>query len=362
MRKHRSERGNEIVALENKIKSSQEKQDEFKETITSLIFERDTFEGELENKKAKNAELVAEIKAIETKVKELREQINKSKKVSNDCRLDLERNHLALKGVRDQALEKYHMELDSYKFTPVPGYDLKERHKQISALKSKLDNFGAINMVAIDEYRLLCEREKFISEQRQDVLSSIELLTTAIGEIMEKSQSQYLETFRSLNVEFASLFPVLFPGGEGKLEMLDDTDPLNSGVAIIVRLPGKNPQNMSLFSGGERALTAIALIFAFLKSKPTPFCFLDEVDAPLDETNVGRFNKILELLSDRFQFIVITHRRRTMEALDALYGVTMQEPGVSKVVGVDLGEALPAHLQKAVKEFDLQSASAGFRQ
>jgi chromosome segregation protein len=112
---------------------------------------------------------------------------------------------------------------------------------------------------------------------------------------------------------------------------------------------------MRLFSGGEKALTAIALIFALLKSKPTPFCFLDEVDAPLDETNVGRYNRVLEALSERFQFIVITHNRRTMEVLDTLYGVTMQEPGVSKVVGVDMSKDIPAHLQKAFKETSAES-------
>ncbi len=361
LRKHVAQRQFQITELQEKLRVSEAKADELKEDITELIFERETFEAELEGKKAKNAELVAEIKAMETQAKDLREELAKSRKVSSEARLELERYALALKGVKEQALEKYHIDLTSHDQPLIKDYDLKERQKAITQMKNRLDNFGAINMVAIDEYRVLCEREKFISEQKQDVFSSIDLLNTAINEIMEKSQTQYLETYRTLNLEFASLFPVLFPGGDGKLEMMDESDPLNSGVSIIVRLPGKNPQNMSLFSGGERALTAIALIFAFLKSKPTPFCFLDEVDAPLDETNVGRFNKILELLKDRFQFIVITHRRRTMEALDTLYGVTMQEPGVSKVVGVDLSQALPAHLQKAVKEFEPNRPGASAR-
>ncbi len=126
--------------------------------------------------------------------------------------------------------------------------------------------------------------------------------------------------------------------------------PLESGVEISVRLPGKKPQSMRLFSGGEKSLTAIALIFALLKSKPTPFCFLDEVDAALDEANVSRYNHVLQSLSSQFQFIVITHRRRTMEVLDTLYGVTMQEPGVSKTVGVDLTKKIPAHLRKSFSD------------
>jgi chromosome segregation protein len=142
----------------------------------------------------------------------------------------------------------------------------------------------------------------------------------------------------------------LFPGGEAHLELTSPEDPLVGGVEIMVRLPGKKQQRMNLFSGGEKALTAISLIFALLRTKPTPFCFLDEVDAPLDEANVGRYNRVLDALSKQFQFIVITHNRRTMEVLDTLYGITMQEPGVSSVVGVDMKKDLPPHLKKAFKD------------
>jgi len=146
------------------------------------------------------------------------------------------------------------------------------------------------------------------------------------------------------------LFPILFPTGEGRLQLTHPDNPMLGGIEIICRLPGKSPKSMTLFSGGEKALTAMALIFALLKTKPTPYCFLDEVDAPLDEANVGRYNRVLEALADQFQFIVITHNRRTMEVLDVLYGITMQEPGVSKVVGVDMQKDLPQHLRKAFKE------------
>ena len=160
-----------------------------------------------------------------------------------------------------------------------------------------------------------------------------------------------------MNLEFGNLFPVLFPNGEAHLALTQEDAPLDGGVEIMVRLPGKKHQRLNLFSGGEKALTAISLIFALLKTKPTPFCFLDEVDAPLDEANVGRFNRVLEALSERFQFVIITHNRRTMEVLDTLYGVTMQEPGVSKVVGVDMRKDIPDHLRKAFKDTS-QGASA----
>src|SRR5690606_25891537 len=137
------------------------------------------------------------------------------------------------------------------------------------------------------------------------------------------SKKRFVETFTVINRNFSELFPILFPGGDGHLQLTNEENPLEAGVEIMCRLPGKKQQNMNLFSGGEKALTAISLIFALLKTKPTPFCFLDEVDAPLDEANVGRYNNVLQALSDQFQFIIITHNRRTMEVLDTLYGVTM---------------------------------------
>ena len=205
-------------------------------------------------------------------------------------------------------------------------------------------------MMALEEYDEKTTRRDFITKQRDEVLSSIDLLMGAILEIEDTSVRKFQEIFATINAEFANLFPILFPTGEGKLELTHPDNPLESGVEIMCRLPGKSIKPMSLFSGGEKALTAISLIFALLKTKPTPYCFLDEVDAPLDEANVGRYNSILEALSSQFQFIVITHNRRTMEVLDTLYGITMQEPGVSKVVGVDMKVDIPPHLRKAFKE------------
>ena len=142
------------------------------------------------------------------------------------------------------------------------------------------------------------------------------------------------------------LFPVLFPKGQATLVIDNADDPLASGVQVMVQLPGKKRQHMNLFSGGEKALTAISLIFSLLKTKPTPFCFLDEVDAALDEANVARFNRVLQELSQDFQFVIVTHNRKTMEVFDRIYGVTMQEPGVSKVVGIDFDKTLPPTLRK----------------
>ena len=221
-------------------------------------------------------------------------------------------------------------------------------------LRGELEALGAVNMLALEEYEKLQAREEFVNQQRQELRDSIEFLRQASAEIEASSVQRFNATFKQVAEEFTQLFPVLFPGGQAGLVLDKPDDPLNAGVEIIVQLPGKKKQNLNLFSGGEKSLTAISLIFALLKTKPAPFCFLDEVDAALDEANVARFNRVLRELAKDFQFIIVTHNRKTMETFDHLYGVTMQEPGVSKVVGVDLEKdtrfthASPSPPQQAV--------------
>ena len=203
-------------------------------------------------------------------------------------------------------------------------------------LRGEIEALGAVNMLALEEYEKLQAREEFVNQQRQELRDSIEFLRKASAEIEASSVQRFNATFKQVAAEFTQLFPVLFPGGQAGLVLDKPDDPLNAGVEIMVQLPGKKKQSLNLFSGGEKSLTAISLIFALLKTKPAPFCFLDEVDAALDEANVARFNRVLQELAKDFQFIIVTHNRKTMETFDHLYGVTMQEPGVSKVVGVDL--------------------------
>jgi chromosome segregation protein len=252
-------------------------------------------------------------------------------------------------------MERYGSEISEYQEELPEGFSQEKYSKDVQKIRALIENMGPINMMAIEEYETISSRESFISKQKDEVEAAASLLESAIDEIEENSEEKFLAAFHNLNREFQELFPILFPGGDGHLLLTNEQKALDGGIEIMVRLPGKKRQPMRLFSGGEKALTAIVLIFALLKSKPTPFCFLDEVDAPLDETNVGRYNRVLEALSERFQFIVITHNRRTMEVLDTLYGVTMQEPGVSKVVGVDMSKDIPAHLQKAFKETSAES-------
>lgn len=348
----------DLENYENKVRESSEKIADLEEDIRELILDREDLDEQLNAKKQTNAGIVEELNQIENRLGEARSVKDNARRALSEKEIELERIKSAVEGFIQQSLEKYSIDPRQQECEYDEKFDSSKESRLVGSLKSKLDSLGAINMMAVDEYRDLKVRQDFMLSQKGEVDSAIGELQVGIEEIEEKSKARFMKTYHDLNHEFKNLFPILFPRGEGHIQLLDEENPLETGLEIYVRLPGKNRQSMRLFSGGEKALTAIALIFALLKSKPTPFCFLDEVDAPLDETNVGRYNKVLEALSDRFQFIVITHRRKTMEVLDSLFGVTMQEPGVSKVVGVDLAKALPTHLQKAFKEEKRQGASA----
>ena len=213
-------------------------------------------------------------------------------------------------------------------------FNLDESQTRVEDLREKLDNFGAINMLALEELSEIDERFLFLTSQRQDIIDGILAAEAALREIKERSRERFRQAFEAINVNFAELFTELFGGGKGEMTLLEAEDVLEAGIEVIAQPPGKRLQNILLLSGGEKAMTAIALVMAIFKFRPAPFCLLDEVDAPLDDANVGRFvNKIAEM-SEKTQFIVITHNKRTMEAAKALYGVTMQEAGISKVVSV----------------------------
>ena len=345
-----SRRYEERSRLEQDLTNAQWEQDQSKVDIEQFVRERERLQMEFSSKREENAGVIEETRVIESRLKGLRDQISGMQKGLAEKNLQMERIRLALAGVTEQAQEKYKLDLSTFQFDVDPDFNHEARQRSVSRLRNKIDAMGAINMMAVREYEERSERRDFIARQKDEVLSSIDLLKAAIGEIEETSLRKFLEAYERINFEFGELFPILFPTGEGRLELTHPDNPMISGVEIMCRLPGKSKKPMTLFSGGEKALTAISLIFALLKTKPTPYCFLDEVDAPLDEANVGRYNRVLEALSSQFQFIVITHNRRTMEVLDTLYGITMQEPGVSKVVGVDMQKDLPSHLKKAFKE------------
>ncbi len=206
----------------------------------------------------------------------------------------------------------------------------------ITTLKAKIDRLGPVNMMAIEQFDELETRHLFLTTQRKDLTDSISQTAEAIKRIDETSTARFQEAFTAIQQNFQETFSTLFGGGHAGLTLLDENDPLESGIDIVASPPGKRLQNVQLLSGGEKALTAISLMFAIFKYKPSPFCLLDEIDAPLDDANVGRFVDMLRGMLDRTQFILITHNRRTMEIANRLYGVTMEEPGVSKLISVQL--------------------------
>ena len=203
-------------------------------------------------------------------------------------------------------------------------------------LRAKIDRMGPVNMMAIDQFDDLETRHQFLTTQRKDLIDSIAATSEAIKKIDKTTRERFTEAFTEINQNFAKTFTTLFGGGRAGLMMLDESDALESGIDIIAQPPGKRLQSVQLLSGGEKALTAMALMFAIFQYRPSPVCLLDEIDAPLDDANIGRFVEMLQGMQDHTQFILITHNRKTMEIADRLYGVTMEEPGVSKLISVQL--------------------------
>ncbi len=206
----------------------------------------------------------------------------------------------------------------------------------IAELRDKIDRMGPVNMMAIEQSQELEERHLFLSTQQQDLVDSIAQTNQAIAMIDQTTHARFREAFVAINENFQQMFSTLFGGGKAGIMLLDENDPLESGIDIVAQPPGKRLQSVMLLSGGEKALTAIALMFGMFKYRPSPFCLLDEIDAPLDDANIGRFIEMLRSMMDKTQFIIITHSRKTMEIADRLYGVTMEEPGVSKLISIQL--------------------------
>ena len=206
----------------------------------------------------------------------------------------------------------------------------------VADLRAKIERMGAVNMMAIDQFDDLESRHTFLTAQRKDLVDAIASTNEAIRKIDKTTRERFQEAFTIINENFAGTFTTLFGGGKAGLVLLDESDALESGIDIIASPPGKRLQSIQLLSGGEKALTAMALMFAIFKYRPSPFCLLDEIDAPLDDANIGRFVEMLQGMNDHTQFILITHNRKTMEIADRLYGVTMEEPGVSKLISVQL--------------------------
>jgi chromosome segregation protein len=222
---------------------------------------------------------------------------------------------------------------------PVAELDWAALPGLLGRLREKLDALGPVNHEAIAEFEEVQDRDRFLEEQCNDLLGSKKELLEIIAQLNKTTEAMFSETFAAIRENFREMFSMLFGGGQADLQLMDSSDPLECGIDIIARPPGKKLSTVSLLSGGERTMTAVSLLFSIYMVKPSPFCILDEMDAPLDESNIARFLKILDRFVGQSQFIVITHNKRTIARADVLYGVTMQERGVSRLVGVRLSEA-----------------------
>ncbi|OGR36345.1 MAG: chromosome segregation protein SMC [Desulfuromonadales bacterium GWD2_61_12] len=267
-----------------------------------------------------------------------RSRLNDARQVQAELQVKLRELQLEAEHLRQTILDRYRLDLREVVAVQTEPLAVENAARRMQELRRAIDDVGEVNLTAVEEYEELETRYKFLSGQQEDLRQSLDSLQSAITKINRTTRKRFRETFDLVNAKFQEIFPRLFRGGKAELHLTDEEDLLETGIDIIAQPPGKKLQNVTLLSGGEKALTAVALIFSIFLIKPSPFCLLDEVDAPLDDANIGRFNEIVREMSAISQFVIITHNKRTMEIADTLYGVTMEEPGVSKLVSVHLNE------------------------
>jgi chromosome segregation protein len=309
------------------------------------LFELNEVQGLL---KSEETAIDGQFKLVRTNISNLEQQ---QKNIRTEREEDLNAIHQAdislkeadfkIENLQQHIQEKYSLTLTLKPFDDLDSFDFITRQEEVANFNQQIKNLGMINPLAYSEYEEEKERFDFLSKQRNDLLDSERDLVQTIDEINVTAQQLFMETFEKIREHFIRIFRGLFnPGDEADLKLEEAIDPLEAKIEIIAKPKGKRPTSIELLSGGEKTLTAIALLFAIYLVKPSPFCILDEIDAPLDDANVDRFTRILKDFSENTQFIVVTHNKRTMEACDTLYGVTMQEEGVSKLVSVRFDEEL----------------------
>ena len=348
----------EMEMLDSYVDDSLKRLESIEEDISSGLRRRDdcerrkeTLEEELKDlydrlQKAENdmnraeldrREFQSQIRGEERKEEELKSQVDDLKERINAAKMEHSEIQFKMNNLIEVVREKLNLDLpEIYKEDLQDDFSKREAEEKVEEQKRLRDRLGDVNLAAIKELEALKERHEFIVGQREDLINSIESLMTAIKKINRTSLEKFKKTFQDVDEKLKEVFPILFNGGTAGLRLTDETRPLESGVLVEVQPPGKRLSHMGLLSGGEKALVAMALIFAIYMIKPSPFCLLDEVDAPLDEANIDRFNTLLQEIKRASQIIMVTHSRKTMEVTDRLYGITMQERGVSKLVSVNI--------------------------
>ncbi|MDA3900689.1 MAG: AAA family ATPase [Spirochaetes bacterium] len=317
--------------LQNEIKDWDEKLVEFNERSISLKSrieensrKREDIDKKIVNRKQSSARDAEKLNEINSKISD-----SEKKAVEIEFKIN---------SAEEYIWTEYELKPDSIKKVKVDELELDSINQQIARLKSSIDKLGPINNLAIEEFNDLKKRFDYYSEQRNDIMKAREDIISVIEDINQTSVQMFAETFQQIQKNFTEIFRQLFEGGHAEVILADPENVLESGIDITVRPPGKKPKTINLLSGGERSMTAIALLFSTYMVKPSPFCFLDEIDAALDEENVRRFLKMMRQFSQKTQFIIVTHNKKTMTIGSSIYGVTMEEPGVSKLVSMRLGK------------------------
>ena len=298
------------------------------------LAQAETIAAQSQDLRQQLAAMEAQMKTARAAVDQVRE--DRSGRSSQQAKLRADLEHLEGSCLTEVNLEAHVLRADTL-IEPLAAEALATEEETCAALRQRLEQIGPVNMMALDEYKETAERHGFLETQRKDLIESIENTTETIKEIDRISRTRFDEAFARINQNFAQVFSHLFQGGQAFLRLTDAENQDESGLDLVASPPGKKLQNVLLLSGGEKSLTALALLIGIFQFRPSPFCALDEVDAALDEINVGRFADLMRTLSKETQFLVVTHSKRMMHAADMIYGVTMQEPGVSKVVSVRLG-------------------------
>lgn len=313
--------------------------------IEEVNFDINSREALLKESEEKYSLMVNESGSIVHKIDADRKELDVIKNRLHQLQMHNKEVDYKYSNIKERLLQVYKIDLDNLEAIAETAQvtDEKVFLEEILKLKEKLDSYGSVNLVAIEEYDELKKRYDFLTQQQSDLVTAKNSLHEAIIKINRTTKKMFLETFEKVRIEFRNFFKILFGGGDAQIFLIDENDPLESGIEIICRPPGKKLQNVLLLSGGEKSMSAIALIFAIFKVKPAPFCILDEIDAALDESNVDRFGKLLQEFINNSQFIVITHNKKTIANADVMYGITMQESGVSRIVSVKFAQAKPVN-------------------
>ena len=326
-----------VIGIEG-VKLSGEKE------VSSLSESRDRLGSELRRLQEEKEKINQKLQEEETIFQQKKNELSRIETSQTQERINNNRLSLELNQINQKLVEEFNLSLDEalQRVSQAPSYASEDYVGDIEKLKRRIETMGPVNLAAPEEYEKLEERYKFLKSQEDDLIKSSEDLRKVISKIDGTTRANFKKTFTSVQKNFQKIFTELFEGGEADLVLTNEADLLETGVDIVAQPPGKKLQNMSLLSGGEKALCAVALLFALFMVRPSPFCVLDEVDAALDDANLQRFTRLLKEFVNRAQFIVVTHNKKTMEMSDVLYGITMEEFGVSKLISVKFQKPSPA--------------------